>query len=173
MSEPASTNGVVEAGKARELGSRITVQKRVPGTPQTIKDAVVYIIRLPAPSAGMPSHASPAKILAELRAHLGVLRANRTSVTLILAPRVLPEPGTVDPDVEAVARLRDLSQLQLANEHEMEMGELVEMVNSVHDNMGCLVVANKLRSRNSTTVALGIKYRAYADKHLEAEPTVI
>ena len=173
MSEPASTNGVVEAGKARELGTRITVQKRVPGTQQTVKDAAVYIIHLPAPSAGTPSHTFPARILAELRAHLGVLRANRTSVTLILAPRLLPEPGTVDPDVEAIARLRDLSQLQLANEHEMEMGELVEMVNSVHDSMGWLVVANKLRSRNGITVALGIKYWAYADKHLEVEPTTI
>jgi hypothetical protein len=39
--------------------------------------------------------------------------------------------------------------------------------------MGGLVVVNKLRSRNSTTVALGVKYQAYADRHHEAEPTAI
>jgi hypothetical protein len=172
MSEPASTNGAVEAGKAKEFSSRITVQKRAPGALQTVKDAAVYILRLPAPSPEVPSHSLPAKILAELRAHLGVLRAN-TSVTLVLVPCLLPEPGTVDPDVEAMARLRDLSLLQLANEREMEMGELVEIVNSVHDSTGWLVVVNKLRSRNSATVALGVKYQAYADKHHEAEPTAI
>jgi hypothetical protein len=62
-----------------------------------------------------------------------------------------------------MARLHDLSRLQLANEREMEMGELVEMVNSVHDGMGRLVVVNKLRSRKSATVALGVKYQAYTD----------
>lgn len=121
----------------------------------------------------MPSLPLPARILAELRAHLGVLRANSTSVTLVLAPRVLPEPGSVEPNVEAMARLCDLSRLQLANEREMEMGELVEMVNSVHDSMGWLVVVNKLRSRNSATMALGIKYQAYADRHQEAQSTVL
>jgi hypothetical protein len=157
LSEPASTNSAVEAGKAKEFSHRITVQRRVPEALQTVKDAAVYILHLPPPSPEVPSHSLPARILAELRAHLGVLRAN-TSATLILAPRLLPEPGTVDPDVEAMARLRDLSRLQLANDREMEMGELVEMVNSVHDNMGWLVVVNKLRSRNSATVALGVKY---------------
>ncbi|KAF7514171.1 hypothetical protein GJ744_004496 [Endocarpon pusillum] len=172
MSEPALANGAMEVANAKETSLRITVQERAPGALQTVRDAAVYILRLPAPSPGVPSHALSTRILAELRAHLGLLRAN-TSVTLILVPRLLPEPGTVDPDVEATARLRDLSRLQLANEREMEMEELVAIVNSVHDSMGWLVVVNKLRSHNSATVALGVKYQAYADTHPEAESTIM
>ena len=173
MSEPASINGAVEGGKAKELTRRITVQERVPGRQQTVKDAAVYILHLPMPSPGMSSDSIPASILAELRAHFGVLRANRNSVTLILAPRLLPEPGSVDPDIEAIARTRDLSHLQLANEREMEIGELVEMVKGVHDSTGWLVVANSFRSRNSATMALSIKYQAYADRLHGTEPTVV
>lgn len=173
MSEPASTNGAVEAGKAKESSRRITVQKRAPGALQTVEDAAVYILHLPAPSPGVPSDSFPARILAELRAHLGVLRANKTSVTLVLAPHLLPEQGTVDPDIEAMARLRDLSRLQLANECEMEMRELVKTVNSVHDSMGWLVVINKLHSHNSATVAVGIKYQVYTNRHHEAESIVL
>lgn len=177
LSEPITTVSAVEAGKAREFSPRITVQKRIPGTQQTVNDAAVYILRVPAPLAGVASHSLPEsesqRTLAELKAHLGVLRGNKTTVTLILDPRLLPEPGTVDPDVEAIARLRDLSEMQLTSECGMEMSEMVELVNSVHDSMGWLVVANRLRSRTSATVALSIKYQAYADRHHEAEPTIL
>lgn len=151
----------------QQLSSRITVQKRSPGTPQTV-EAAVYVLRLPTPSPSMPSHSLPARIISELRAHLGVLRANSTA-TLIITPPLLPEPGTVDADIEAIARVRDLSLLQLANERELEMSELVDMLNSVRDSMGRLVVVNKLQSRNNVTVALGVKYQAYGD-HQDLQP---
>jgi len=172
VSEAPSTNGSVEVGKANELNDRITVQKRAPGGLQTVKDAVVYIILLPAPSPAVLSQSVPASILGELRAHLSVLRTN-TAATLILVVRFPPEPGTVDSDVEAMARLRDLSRLQLTNEREMEMEETVEMVNSVHDSIGCLVVVDKLRSRNTATVALAVKYQARTERHHEIGPTII
>ena len=159
MSEPAqNSNGTVGAGRAEDFSRRITVQKRMPAAVQAVKDAAVYILRL--------------TTLSELTAHLGVLGANNMA-TLILAPPLLPEPGTVDPDVEAMARLRDLSRLQLTNECGLELGELIEMVNSVHDSRGRLVVVNKVRSRNSATVALGVKYQAYADGLSTVEPAVI
>lgn len=172
MSDPASINGSVEVGKAKEINHRITVQKRAPGGFQTVKDAVVYIIHLAASSPTVLSQSLPESILGELRAHLSVLRSN-TATTLILMVRLLPEPGTVDPNVEAMARLQDLSRLQLANEREMEMEETVEIVNSVHDAIGCLVVVNKLRSRNSATVALAVKYQAYADRNHEIGPLIM
>lgn len=172
MSEPPSHHGAVEAGKTKEFNPRIAVQKRAPGALQT-ENGAVFILRLPVLLPGVPSNTLPARILAELRSHLGVLRTNPKAVSLVLAPRLLPEPGSVDSDVEATARLHDLSRLQLANESEMEMGELVEMVCSVHDSMGCLVVVNKLRSRNTATMALGVKYQAYVDRHHEAEPRAI
>ncbi|KAL8747707.1 MAG: hypothetical protein Q9190_000448 [Brigantiaea leucoxantha] len=146
------------------LGSRITIQQRVPGTPQSVHDAAVYILRLPSPLPGLPSHQLPARIGAELRAHIGVLRANRRA-TLVLTARLLPEPGSVEPDVEVMARLRDLSLFQLANDREMETLELLDMLNGVTDSKGRLVLVNKLRSRNNTTIALEIRYQPYAGRH--------
>ena len=163
-SSPSNLGG---AEKKAEHGSQIVVQKRAPGAQQTVKDAAVYILQLPPRTEGLANKTLSARILAELKAHLGVLRAN-ASATLLLAPRLLPEPGTVEPAVEASARVRDLCRLQLANEREMEIGEIVEMVNTVHDDVGRLVVVNKLRSRDSESVAMGIKYQAYGDGHHEA-----
>ena len=173
MSNPLTTNGAIAAKKAREPNPRIAVQPRAPGATQTIKDAAVYILRLPRPSPEETSHSLITRMAADLRAHLGVLRMNPTAVTIVLASRLLPEPGSADPDIEAMARMLDLSRLQLANEREMEMKELVEMVNSVHDSMGWLVVVNQLRSRNTAMMALGVKYQAHAENHHEAEPTIL
>ncbi|KAL4887519.1 hypothetical protein BJY04DRAFT_212555 [Aspergillus karnatakaensis] len=121
----------------------ITIQQRTPATPQPISDASVYILHLPSPSPTTPFGSLAARTIAELRAHLDVLRSN-PSTTLILTPRLLPEPGSVNPDVEATARLRDLALLQLANEREIELTELLSIVNSVSDTMGRFVVVNKV-----------------------------
>ena len=166
-------NGAVEAEKAKELSKRIVIQKRAHGAVQTVKDAAAYILRLPAPAVRMPSHSLPSRILAELQSHLGVLRANRESTTLVLAPRVLPEPGSIDSNVEAAARAHDLTQSQLASERELEMGELMDIVNSVHDSKGWFVVVNKYCSRNSATVLLSIKYQAYGDRHHDLESRML
>ena len=104
-----------------------------------------------------------------MSAHIGVLRAS-SRATLILIARLLPEPGTVDPNVEAIARVRDLSLLQMANEREIEMVELIDMLNGVRDSMGRLVVVNKLRSRNDATIAMEVRYQAYGDR--QAVPSV-
>jgi hypothetical protein len=155
MCESAQENMTVDNQISGEMSGSITVQKRAHAAVQNVKDAAVYLLRL-------ATHSTPAQIKAELQAHVGVLSAN-SSATLILAPRLLPEPGTVDPDVEAMARLRDLSHLQLTNECDLELDEAEEIVNSVHDGRGRLVVVNKLWSRNSPTVAVGVKYEAYYD----------
>lgn len=165
----ASTPSAKSGDMRPPISSRITVQQRAPGTPQSVYDAAVYILHLPSPSPGVPSYAIPARIIAELRAHIGVLRASARA-TLVLTVRLLPEPGTVDPDVEAIARLRDLSLFQLANEREIEMIELMDMINSVSDGMGRLVLVNKLSSRNNATVAFEIRYQSYNDNS-EFRPT--
>jgi hypothetical protein len=90
-----------------ELNTQITVISRVMGTRQTNPDAAVYILHLPSSSRA---------ILAELQVHLSVLRAT-SSIMLILTARLLPEAGSMpDPEIEAMARSRDLTLLQLANE---------------------------------------------------------
>lgn len=154
----------------QHLGSRISVQQRTAGTPQNVHDAAVYILHLPSPSLKVSSHLLPARIIAELKAHIGVLRAN-SSATLVLTARLLPEPGTVEPNVEITARLHDISLLQLANEREIEMLELTNMLNNARDGMGRLVLVNTFRSRNSATVALEVRYYAYAD-HQDLLPPV-
>ncbi|KAH8807219.1 O-methyltransferase family protein [Xylogone sp. PMI_703] len=171
MGEGASeASGTVDASKPDDIRRRITAQRRTPGARQMVGEAAVYILRHPSPSL---SAGAPSRILAELHAHLGVLRANSVA-TLVLLLHLLPEPGTVDPDVEAIARLRDLTLLQLTNEREMEMEDLVDMVNSVHDGAGRLAVINKFRSRNSLTVALGIRYQAYINGEQKLlEPTIM
>ncbi|KAL5341614.1 histidine phosphatase superfamily [Aspergillus crustosus] len=114
---------------------RVTLQERAHATPQPISDASVYILHLPSPSPTTPFGTLAARIIAELRAHLDILRAN-PSTTLILTPRLLPDPGAVNPDIEATARLRDLSLLQLANEREIELAELLNIIGTVSDSLG-------------------------------------
>lgn len=125
---------------------------------QCVHHAAVYILHLSSLLPRVPARSVPDRIIAELRAHIGVLRSS--SAMLVLIAQVLPEPGTVDRDIEAVARLRDLSFLQLANEHEIEMLELVNLVNSVKDGLGQLVLTNRHRGRSPVTVALEIRYQS-------------
>lgn len=159
----ASTPGPRPGEMRQQIGSRITIQQRTHSTPQSVYDAAVYILHLPSPSTGVPSHSLPAHIIAELKAHIGVLRASSVA-TLVLTACLLPEPGSVNPIVEAKARLRDLSLLQLANEREIEILELLEMLNSVRDSTGRLVVVNKHCSRDIAMAAFEIRYQTYADR---------
>lgn len=83
------------------------------------------------------------------------------SSTLILAPPILPEPGSVESDAEIMARLQDLTRFQLFNETAFELDVLIGVISSVRDASGGLVVVNKLRSSNNATVALGVRYQPY------------
>ncbi|KAL5002088.1 histidine phosphatase superfamily [Aspergillus recurvatus] len=115
--------------------NNITIQHRPPTTPQPISSATLYILHLPSPSPTIPFASLATHILAELRAHLDILRSS-PSATLILTPRLLPEPSAVHSEVEASARLRDLTLMQLANEREIELAEWMNLLGSVSDSMG-------------------------------------
>lgn len=133
---------------------------------QSVHDAAVYILHLPHASPEVPSHDLLARTTAELRAHIGVLCTNRnSSATLVLTARLLPEPGTVDANVEATARLRDLCLAQLANGRELDPSEVMDTLNSVSDRTGRLVLVNTLRSRNNATVAFEIRCQPYANRN--------
>ncbi|KAM7211850.1 hypothetical protein V8F06_012762 [Rhypophila decipiens] len=161
---PVPPDGTENQSSTGTHGGRISVQRRVPGSLQTVKDAAVYMLRMPSPPYSLGSspddgyHHLAEHILAELRAHLGVLRANAAVTTFVLALRPLPEPGSVGIDVETTACVRDLSKMQLTNERDMRVGEVVQLVDSVQDGVGRLVVVNKLLSPNSATVAFVVKY---------------
>lgn len=132
--------------------TRIKVAFREAGMTQPVTVAAVYILHLPAASE---------LARAELFRHLRPLRVSG-SIVLVLTTRILPEPGSLpDPRVEAVARARDLTLLQLADEGEMEMTELRQIVESVTDEFGRLVVANELTSPNGLVLALALKHQPH------------
>ncbi|KAI0127013.1 hypothetical protein BJ170DRAFT_684584 [Xylariales sp. AK1849] len=157
LGETAPAN---EAAAQTEPGSRIVVQRRTVGTPQPIKDAAVYVLRVPPPAPGVGLRGTDTGlVLSELRAHLAILR-DRPSAIFVLAFRPVPDPGTVRPDVEALARTRDLTRMQLTGGRDTDIEGLTTMINSVHDGIGRLVVLKKLHSGTSATVAIGVKYQA-------------
>ncbi|KAF4206983.1 hypothetical protein CNMCM8927_004078 [Aspergillus lentulus] len=145
-----------------------SVQIRELGGPQCVRDAAIYILNLgPLPHAVLPT-----SVLAEVRAHFSVLAANSRAMLILTAGLLLPKPGTVDAKLEASVRLHDLSLLQLANDRLMDEDELVELVHSVKDSVGRLVVVNRLHLPHTTTVALGVKYQAtgHGDISLLGQP---
>ncbi|KAI0128172.1 hypothetical protein F4776DRAFT_629490 [Hypoxylon sp. NC0597] len=145
------------------LNSRIRVQPCSPGSPQAVRDAAIYMFRVPlANSRGFdPSQTRDVQILPQLWAHLNILKENTAALFLLVA-QILPDSGSVDPDIEEAACLRDLWKMQLANGREMQVAELVEIINSVHDGFGGLVVVHQLQSRSSATMAFGIKYQVFS-----------
>jgi hypothetical protein len=155
MSEPASIASNQNAPSNElelDLDPRITVTTRAPGTRQTANGTAVYILHLPSPTRH--------EILAELQAHLPALRSS-SGVMIILTARLLPGTGSASDSVnDAIARSRDLILHQMANEGELEMAALLEMIDTVRDTAGKLVVTNKLRSRRNVVVALVVKFQA-------------
>ena len=68
----------------------------------------------------------------------------------------------MDPDVERVARSRDLALLQVSGERELECRELEKLIEGAGDDRGSLVVMNRVKGRKEgTIVALGVKYQAF------------
>lgn len=142
---------------------RIVVQERPPASTQPIKDAAVYILRLSTPPVSHKAEDTLANtLLAELHAHLGVLRANKNA-TLILAPPLLPDPGPNATRAESMARVRDLCRLQLLDWYDLEAGELVQLLDGVRDESGRLEVVSTLQSPHCASVALAVKYQAYTN----------
>lgn len=123
----------------------------------------MYIVSVPQPlAAAVSASAITGLIVKELRSHLAVLRGNPAAAVVLVA-RLLPDPGTVELNVEVAARIRDLLLLQLANERGMEEQELEATVNSVEDGTGYLAVVSRHRLPASTIVALRIKYQSRGD----------
>jgi hypothetical protein len=141
-----------------ELSSRITLQQHIPNSQQSVRNAAVYIVRLPSPSPILPLSSTISRATTGLSAHLDVLRANPDSRLLVVAP-IVPAPGTVDHDTEAAARLRDLSLQQLTNRREAELTEVVELLKRVRDGSGGLALTNEIHSPTSRIVAFEVKYQ--------------
>ncbi|KAK4119020.1 O-methyltransferase family protein [Parathielavia appendiculata] len=143
--------------------SHVSVQRRATGQPQTVRNAGVYVLNLGSPSTTPAESLSSliARVTAELLAHLPVLRHNR-GATLVVAMRLLPDPESADAAVEADARTRDLVLLQLANERDLEVSELVDLIQAVGDRTGRLTVVSRATGRDNSVTALAVRFQATA-----------
>ncbi|KAJ5769695.1 hypothetical protein N7520_004254 [Penicillium odoratum] len=148
----------LEIPELEAYNTRITVQTRVLGTPQPVVDAAAYILHLPSSACG----SSRPIVLNDLQAYCAILSGCRHTM-LIVTARMLPPPGTVDREIEALARMRDLTLFQLGVDRDPEVAEVVDLVGSVGDSQGRLVVVDRLKARNHVTVALAIKYQGWSE----------
>jgi hypothetical protein len=165
MNVPAQDSTSTSTGTTPDSNAsgRIVVQERPSASTQPIKDAAVYILRLSTPPVSHHAEDTLSNtLLAELHAHLGVLRANKNA-TLILAPPLLPDPGPNATRAESMARVRDLCRLQLLDWYDLEAGELVQLLDGVRDESGRLEVVSTLQSPHCASVALAVKYQAYTN----------
>nr|AUD11398.1 winged helix repressor DNA-binding protein [Penicillium oxalicum] len=136
---------------------KITISHRQPGSPQSISTAALYILNFPYPMPG-PSAASTSTLFAaELRAHLPVLRLNRSATLVVIAPST----SELDEEVR-LTRVRDLSLLQLARQRELRLPEVVNVLNGVSDGEGRMVLVNQVRSvEKHGVIALEVKYQPH------------
>jgi hypothetical protein len=101
--------------------------------------------------------------------HLPVLAASPRATLLLVPTRLLPEPGSVDTDTEAAARMRDLSLAQLTGHGGLERCELLDLIAAARDRHGRLHVVSELRARNNLLVAVRVCYQTH---DLLATPTL-
>ncbi|KAJ5242262.1 uncharacterized protein N7469_000589 [Penicillium citrinum] len=163
----AIKNGSISSDfdKARQVRPtpRVAVQQRVLGSHQIIFDAAIYIVNLPLPIPGIESPSLVTQTSAELKAHLDVLRMNRSATMVLIVP-FLSEGSHESTEAVTLMRIRDLSLLQLFNDQELEISKVVNLLSGVSDSEGRLVLVNRVKSPGKHgTVALEIKYQAYTD----------
>ncbi|KAI0145388.1 hypothetical protein GGR57DRAFT_480574 [Xylariaceae sp. FL1272] len=141
-------------------GSRIAVHQRAPGALQTVDDAAVYIMHVHTTPFSAPWAEVPARIVAELRANIGVMRVNRRATLLLVTSPTRRTDGAAM-NVEATGRLRDLSLWQLANGRGVEMEELAQILSGMADGMGRLVLVNRYSAPNNSLVVFEMRYQLH------------
>ena len=132
-----------------------------------VMDAAAYMYRVPqlCQTPRVPTLSLPSRTTSDLRADVGVMRANPRSI-LILTARPLPEPGAINPHLETLARLGELSRVQLTNGRTIPIREIIQLLKSVGNDAGWLMVAKQLLSSDSdkTIVASVAQYQPYQQK---------
>ncbi|EMD93908.1 hypothetical protein COCC4DRAFT_31081 [Bipolaris maydis ATCC 48331] len=155
----AGLSGVGNGDKDLVTSERIIIQRRKPTAVQPVKDAAVYLLHTSFCAASTRGYTAEDLITMELKAHFGILRANPMAL-LILAPAMLPEPGSVAINVETRVRLLDFTDMHLTGNGAMEVSELYKLTESISDARGKLVVKNRVRSADGATIALVAKYQS-------------
>ncbi|KAI1758538.1 hypothetical protein GGR53DRAFT_529466 [Hypoxylon sp. FL1150] len=142
------------------LASRIVVQQRTHGAPQQVRDAALFMVRLP-----VTSQVSSSRVCGELNAHISALSANPRARLLLVIPSVLRDAGGgTGAEIEVQARLRDMAFWQIKNEGELEIEGLIGLISGVRDGEGQLAIVNKFAATRHPAVAFEIRYQAYAER---------
>ncbi|KAF2024546.1 toxin biosynthesis regulatory protein AflJ [Setomelanomma holmii] len=145
------------------ISRRVTVQRRKPTMQQPVRDAAVYILQ-PSFDARSTDDFTPQELLTiELKSHYSILQANPSAV-LIVAPVMLPEPGSVAVNLEVQARLLDFAEMRFNQGSAMEVTELFQLTESTCDAHGRLMVTNRLRSADGATIALAAQYQSFSER---------
>jgi len=100
-------------------------------------------------------------IVADLNAHLEVLRANSAAI-VILNARIRPDKDNSNlrskpKDKALLQHVSNLITLQLTEESEIRFTDLLDIVESVGDEAGKLSVVHRLASPDTGDIALVIK----------------
>lgn len=144
------------------LNHRIAVQIRPPTPAQTIKDATLFILNLPTCLESVASRdLLRRRIVADLRTHAEILRANTSAALILLPDLLLYDDGRIEhAEAKATSYFRDLSIWQMTNGWGMGLSELMELLSEVQDGMGRLAVTDELRMPNGAIGALYVKYQS-------------
>lgn len=154
--------GQEEVEQESAVSHNIDIQRRRPTAVQPVSDAAVYIVQ-PSFDARSTDEYTPHELLTlELQSHFKILRHN-TSALLILAPKMLPEPGSVALNLEVQARLLDFAEMQFNHKSAVEVTELFKLTESICDAHGRLMVTKRLRAADGATIALAIKYQTLTE----------
>lgn len=143
------------------MDGRVALQRRTMGTPQPVRDAIVYVFHLNGFGNGGLGATALERIQSELQQLVDVLRTN-SSATLVLTSGLIPDLGSIGARAEARARLRDMTLFQLTNQQDNEVGEILAMLSTLSDMAGRLVLVNKNCLPRTGDLALELKYQAFA-----------
>ncbi|KAK5011228.1 hypothetical protein LTR28_004735 [Elasticomyces elasticus] len=158
----ASTSQLYQ--QSESVRTRITTQGHNVFTPQHVKGPDVYLLR-------MITYESPAaEACTILHNHLDVLRAN-PNARLVLVVSILPTPGSIDANEEALLRVRDLTWMQVSNGRERELSDFMELFAMAGDREGRLVLKNQTRPPGSAMSILEVVYQSRCGDGPDGRPT--
>lgn len=149
---------------------RVSVRHRPRGTGQTVLNGAMYLLLFPATSPLLPRPELCSRILAELQLHLPILANSQARLILVVRNiRQIPAEETcltkeMNLELEARARLRDLSRWQLDNDRDMDVNELLQLVDQVWDSMGSLKLVDLKSSRDGSAVSLELQYQTFTER---------
>ena len=136
--------------------TRVNVQYRTHGAPQTVQGAAVYLYYVPPPSTTRTVDQVLGELDAELRAHYPVLRAI-PNATLVVVMHLLPDLGVLSGHVEANLRTLDILLHQLTNQRLLEEQDILNTLDRIRDSTGRLVLVKKSTDRHRPVTVLEIK----------------